>query len=204
MNSHIIDLKSLEFAYRQGIFPMSDIETPMSEDSRIVCEIDWFQPYDRALFPIEGLHVSRSLAKFMRSNPFEIRFDTAFEQVIRKCRRPSGNWIDETIVQTYLKAFENGWGHCSECWENGELVGGVYGLAIGAVFCAESMFHRSTNASKVALFHLINECKSQGFTVFDAQIMNSHLASLGAYEITQQKYLHLIKTEMNKPTRWGL
>ena len=204
MEFPIIPLESLAYGYRQGIFPMSDIPGLMDEDSRQIGRIEWYRPHDRALFPIEGMRVSKSLAKFMRAEPYEIRFDTEFEAVIRKCRRPYDNWIDETIVQTYLAAYKAGWGHCAECWEDGNLIGGVYGVAVGAVFCAESMFHRKTNGSKIALYHLIERCRLQGFTTFDVQIMNPHLESLGAYEMTQDEYLALIKTEMLKTTLWGL
>jgi len=204
MDFPIIPLDSLLYGYRQGLFPMSDIPGKMKEDSRQIGKVEWFRPYERALFPLEGMHVSKSLAKFMRDEPYEIRFDMEFENVVRKCRRPTGNWIDETIVQTYLTAHRAGWGHCCECWEGEELVGGVYGVAIGAVFCAESMFHRRTNASKIALFHLIERCRMQGFTLFDVQIMTPHLASLGAFEMTQDEYLLKIKTEMKRTTLWGL
>src|SRR4051812_18190937 len=127
----------IRYAYEQGAFPMT------MEDGRI----DWFQPWRRALFPIEGVHVSRSLAKIIRRGGFEIRFDTAFEQVMRCCLRPDDNWISEEFIRVYTQIHHEGWAHCGECWIDGELAGGVYGLAVGTCFCAESMFHRATNAS---------------------------------------------------------
>ena len=135
----------VRYAYEQGVFPMADDEG----------HIDWYQPYRRALLPMEGIHVSRSLAKTIRKGTFEIRFDTAFEQVMRSCLRPKENWISEDIIRVYTQIHREGWAHCGECWMEGELVGGVYGVALGACFCAESMFHRATDASKVALWAMV-------------------------------------------------
>ena len=178
----------LRYGYEQGAFPMT------VEDG----EIEWFQPRRRALFPIEGIHVSHSLARTIRKQTFEIRFDTAFEQVMLNCFRPDGNWLSEHFVRAYGEAHRQGWAHSGECWQDGELVGGVYGLALGSCFCAESMFHRRTNASKVALWAMVNRCREQGFTIFDAQIMNPHLKSLGAHEVSHAQYMRMLREALRR------
>jgi leucyl/phenylalanyl-tRNA--protein transferase len=183
----------IDYAYREGAFPMT-----MEDGS-----IGWFQPRLRALFPITGIRVSRSLAKTIKQGRFEIRFDTDFECVMRGCLRPDDNWISETFIQVYTQIHREGWAHCSECWLDGRLVGGVYGIALGSCFCAESMFHRETDASKVALWALIEKCRELGFTVFDAQIMNPHLASLGAYEVRHREYIRLLNDALQRGTPWS-
>jgi leucyl/phenylalanyl-tRNA--protein transferase len=183
----------IRYAYEQGAFPMT------MEDGHI----DWFQPWRRALFPIEGVHVSRSLAKVIRQQVFEVRFDTAFQEVMTKCLRDEDNWISDEFIRVYTQIHHEGWGHCSECWLQGELVGGVYGIAIGSVFFAESMFHRATNASKVALWAMVNKCRELGFTLFDAQIMNPHLASMGAFEVPHREYMKRLERALRKTTPWS-
>jgi leucyl/phenylalanyl-tRNA--protein transferase len=183
----------IQYAYREGAFPMT------MEDG----EVEWFQPYHRALFPIDGVHVSHSLAKTIRKQTFEIRFDTSFEDVMRSCLRPEDNWISEEFIRCYTQVHREGWAHCGECWKDGELVGGVYGVAIGTCFCAESMFHKETNASKVALWAMVEKCRELGFTIFDAQIMNPHLRSLGAYEIPHEEYMKLLKMALAGATDWS-
>ncbi len=182
----------IRYAYSEGVFPMT-----MDDGS-----VEWFQPHRRALFPIEGIHVSRSLRKVIDRNEFEIRFDTSFEQVMRGCLRPEGNWISEEFIRVYTLVHHDGWGHCAECWRDGELVGGVYGITLGSCFCAESMFHRATNASKVALWALVEKCRELGFTIFDAQIMNPHLNSLGAYEIAGSEYMGMLSEALKHEPVW--
>ena len=186
----------IAYAYTQGAFPMT-----MDEETN---EIGWFQPERRCLLPISGMHVSRSLQRVIDRSVFEVRFDTAFEAVMRSCRRPVDNWISEDIIRVYTQIHYEGWGHSVECWQDGELVGGSYGVAIGGLFCAESMFHRKTNASKVALWALINQCRELGFTVFDAQYLTSHLQSLGAFEITHAQYMLRLRRAIATETPWGL
>ena len=181
--------------YRQGWFPMV-----VNEETD---ETGWFQPKKRCLFPMEGIHVSKSLQKTIRHNRFEVRIDTAFKQVIESCRRPEGNWINDDFIRVYTKIHEQGWGHCAECWVNENLVGGVYGIAIRGVFFAESMFHRETDASKVALHALISACRAKGFSIFDAQIMNPHLGSLGAYEVPNREYQRLLSLALQVQTSWS-
>lgn len=166
-------------------------------------ETHWLRPNQRCLFPIEGIRVSSSLKKTIRQGKFEIRYDTEFEQVMRNCRRPEGNWINEDFIRAYTQIYKQGWGHCSECWIDENLVGGVYGIAIGGVFFAESMFHRETDASKVALWALVETCREKGFVLFDAQIMNPHLLSLGAYEIPDEGYMRLLEGALTVETPWS-
>jgi leucyl/phenylalanyl-tRNA--protein transferase len=138
----------IRYAYEQGVFPMT------MEDG----EVEWFQPYKRALFPISGIHVSRSLAKVIRRGMFAVTFNTDFRGVMRACLRHKENWISEEFIRAYGEIHDQGWGHCVECRSEGRLVGGAYGIVVGSCFSAESMFHRETNASKVALWALVERC----------------------------------------------
>ncbi|HVL40033.1 MAG TPA: leucyl/phenylalanyl-tRNA--protein transferase [Fimbriimonadaceae bacterium] len=183
----------IRYAYERGAFPMT------TEDNRV----DWFQPRNRALFSMEGMDISRSLRRIIRKGVFEIRFDTCFEDIMRGCLRPDDNWISEDFIRVYTQIHHEGWAHCAEAWHDGELVGGVYGLAVGSCFCAESMFHRHSNASKVALWALIEKCRELGFTLFDAQIMNPHLRSLGAVEVTHAQYMRLLEDALTRSTPWS-
>lgn len=179
--------------YCQGYFPMTE------EDG----SVGWFASFERCLFPMTGIRVSRSLARRIRQGEYRVTFDTAFESVIRGCMRPTDNWISERFVEVYTEVHRQGWGHSCECWAGDELVGGVYGVALGSCFCAESMFHRQTDASKVALWALVQECARRGFTIFDAQIMNPHLKSLGAFEMPAQEYDALLLKALRDPLKWG-
>jgi len=192
MDNHELTPWLIRYAYEEGAFPMA------MDDG----EVEWFQPRRRALFPIKGIHVSRSLRKVIDRDEFEIRFDTSFEEVMRSCLRPDGNWISEDFIRVYTLIHHEGWGHCAECWFEGELVGGIYGIALGSCFCAESMFHRKTNASKVALWALVEKCRESGFTIFDAQIMNPHLKSLGAFEVPHLEYIAMLHKSLATPTKW--
>jgi leucyl/phenylalanyl-tRNA--protein transferase len=184
----------VRYGYERGAFPMAD------EDG----EVGWYRPRRRCLFPIEGIHVSRSLQRTINRGHFEVRFDTSFEAVMRSCLRPEGNWISEEFFRVYTEIHRQGWGHCAEVWEGGELVGGTYGIALGSCFCAESMFHRKTDASKVALAAMVDRCRELGFTIFDAQIMNPHLKSLGAYEVTERAYERMLGDALDKTTTWSV
>lgn len=179
--------------YSQGYFPMTVYGN----------EVEWLAPRERALFPIEGIHVSKSLKKTLRRGEFQVTFDTAFEEVVRDCMRPGDNWISEDFVRVYSEIHRLGWGHSCEVWKDGSLIGGVYGIAMGSCFCAESMFHRATDASKVALHCMVNRCRELGFSVFDAQIMNPHLQSLGAYEVPHEEYLVLLRRALKQSTEWS-
>ncbi|MEQ1934855.1 MAG: leucyl/phenylalanyl-tRNA--protein transferase [Fimbriimonadaceae bacterium] len=183
----------LRLAYSQGIFPMG-LERG---------EIGWFRSDPRAIFKVGDFHVSRSLRKRIATCGWRISFDENFEAVMRGCLRPEDNWITEELIQVYSQAHKEGWAHSCEVWSEGELIGGVYGLAIGSCFCAESMFHRRTDASKVGLWALVTRCCVLGFTLFDAQVMNPHLASLGAEEIALTEYLDQLREAMTQTTDWS-
>jgi leucyl/phenylalanyl-tRNA--protein transferase len=170
----------VELAYRHGIFPMAD------EGSG---EILWFRPDPRAIIPLDGFHISRSLARTLRRGIFEVRVDTDFEGVMRGCAdRPEGTWISERFVEVYGALHRAGKAHSVEAWRDGRLVGGAYGLALGGAFMAESMFHRETDASKVALTALVARLQERGFTLLDVQYVTPHLESLGAVDITRREY----------------
>jgi len=172
--------EGIELAYRHGIFPMADERSG---------EVLWFRPDPRAVIPLDGFHVSRSLARTLRRGRFEVRVDTAFTTVMRGCAdRPEGSWISERFVEVYGALHRAGKAHSVEAWRDGRLVGGVYGLALGGAFMAESMFHRETDASKVALAALVGRLRERGFTVLDVQYLTPHLESLGAVEITRREY----------------
>jgi leucyl/phenylalanyl-tRNA---protein transferase len=172
--------EGVELAYRHGIFPMADERT---------AEILWFRPDPRAVIPLDGFHVSRSLARTLRRAVFEVRVDTDFEGVMRGCAdRPEGTWISERFVEVYGALHRAGKAHSVEAWRGGRLAGGVYGLALGGAFMAESMFHRETDASKVALAALTSRLRERGFILLDVQYVTPHLESLGAIEITRREY----------------
>jgi len=171
-------------AYALGVFPMAE----SAEDE----EIFWVEPRERAIFPLESFAVSRSLAKAIRQDRFEIRVDTDFDATIEGCAAPAASrentWINGQIRSLYAALFDMGSVHTVECWREGRLVGGLYGVALGAAFFGESMFHIERDASKVALAHLVARLRFGGFRLLDTQFMTEHLASLGAIEIPREEY----------------
>jgi leucyl/phenylalanyl-tRNA--protein transferase len=169
-------------AYRTGLFPM-----PL--DGR---RIAWFSPDPRAIVPLDGLHVSHSLSKSLRR--FDVRFDTRFREVMVRCADPSraGGWITSEFVDAYAALHELGWAHSVETYHDDELVGGLYGVRIHGFFAGESMFHAVTDASKVALVHLVRRLVDTGATLLDVQWTTPHLASLGAVDIARTDYLRLL------------
>lgn len=166
-------------------------------------EIQLYQSDPRAIFPLDGFHVSRSLARRIKRGEYRVTFDQDFEHVIRGCLRPFDNWLNEEIIQAFLMAHRLGWAHSAECWREGILVGGVYGIAVGGCFSAESMFHRATDASKVALHAMIARCGDLGFALFDAQVMNEHLRSLGAIEIDAAEFSKMQQSAHRVMTPWS-
>ena len=181
----------VELAYRHGIFPMADERT---------AEILWFRPDPRAVIPLDGFHVSHSLARTLRRAVFEVRVDTDFEGVMRGCAdRPEGTWISERFVEVYGALHRAGKAHSVEAWREGRLAGGVYGLALGGAFMAESMFHRETDASKVALAALTSRLRERGFILLDVQYVTPHLESLGAIEITRREYERRLERALALP-----
>jgi leucyl/phenylalanyl-tRNA--protein transferase len=180
-------------AYRRGLFPMPSGSPgdPMY----------WFCPVWRGVVPLDGLRVSRSLRRSCRD--FEIRVDTAFEEVVAACadpRRPSG-WIDADIATAYLRLHRLGWAHSVEAWRDGRLAGGLYGVAIGGLFAGESMFHRVRDASKVALVGLVDGVRDDGAAdrLLDVQWLTPHLATLGAVELPRATYLERLDRALRVP-----
>lgn len=160
--------------------------------------IQWFSPDPRAIIPLEGLNVSRSLRQACRK--YEVRVNTAFGEVIRGCAdRPEGTWISEEIVIAYTRLHRLGLAHSVESWRAGELAGGLYGVAIGGAFFGESMFYRSRDASKVALAALVERLTGRGFTLLDTQFLTEHLERLGAVEIPRSEYLRELKRALAVP-----
>ncbi|MCX7029775.1 MAG: leucyl/phenylalanyl-tRNA--protein transferase [Spirochaetes bacterium] len=172
-------------AYRAGIFPWSD------------GPITWWSPDPRAVIPLDGLHVSHSLARTIRRGAFRVTFDTAFPGVIEGCAaaRPGREetWISPAFVEAYTRLHALGWVHSVECWQGDRLAGGLYGVAIGAWFGGESMFSAERDASKVAIAALVARLRECGFVLFDAQVMNPHLASLGAVDIPRGEYRAMLR-----------
>ena len=171
-------------AYQAGIFPMSEDAT---DD-----DIFWVSPEQRGILPLDGLIVSTSLRKAIRKSPFTVRVDTDFPAIIHGCATVGedrdSTWINRTIRQVYGELFARGVAHTVEVWDGPDLVGGLYGLAIGGAFFGESMFHRATNASKMALAHLVARLNAGGFVLLDTQFVTPHLASLGGVEIPRAAY----------------
>ena len=170
----------LLYAYSVGVFPMS---YGGPDD-----ELFWVDPQMRGVFPLDRFHISRSLAREIRKERYDIRINTAFSAVVQGCAERDETWINDEIFDLYLALFEGGFAHSLEVWEGEELVGGVYGVSLGAAFFGESMFSRRTNASKIALAYLVDRLRAGGFTLFDTQFITPHLASLGAEEITRDEY----------------
>ena len=167
-------------AYAMGIFPMSD-----GREDR---DIHWIDPRLRGVLPLDGFHLSRSLAKRLRSGQFRVTVDSAFADVVAACADRPETWISTRIQNLYLQLFHLGHAHSIEVWEGPDLVGGVYGVTLGAAFFGESMFSRRTDASKVALAHTVSRLKAGGFRLFDTQFLTPHLASLGGREIPRAEY----------------
>ena len=171
-------------AYTAGIFPMAE----SADDPALY----WIEPEERGVIPLKGFHVSRSLRKAVRQQPFEIRVDTAFEAVISACAEKTDTrdvtWINHRILKLYTQLHKMGCCHSVESWQDGKLVGGLYGVRIGGAFFGESMFSRATNASKIALVHLVARLNFGCFTLLDAQFLNSHIAQFGTYTIKKLEY----------------
>jgi leucyl/phenylalanyl-tRNA--protein transferase len=182
--------KILLQAYTVGIFPMAEA----AEDNALY----WVEPDERGIIPVRGLRISQSLRKQVRRQPFEIRIDSAFSEVIEACAAKTENrkstWINGRICELYNQLHKMGHCHSVECWRDGKLVGGLYGVKIGAAFFGESMFSRATDASKVALVHLVARLNAGGFQLLDAQFMNPHLKTLGAIVVSKADYKEMLPT----------
>ena len=184
-------------AYSIGIFPMAETADDPS--------IHWIEPKRRGIIPLDGLHVSRSLAKLIRSDRFQVAIDTDFQSVIEACATTHGStWINLPIRSLFSELFEKGHVHSVEVYEKNQLVGGLYGLALGGAFFGESMFHTVTDASKVALVHLVARLNAGGFCLLDTQFLTPHLATLGAIEIDRLEYKSLLANALSVTAEFPL
>lgn len=184
-----IDPDLLLKAYSIGVFPMSD--------SRDAPETYWVEPRDRAILPLDGFKLSRSLAKRLRSNTFQVTADMAFGEVVRRCAERPETWINGEIEQSYNRLHTLGYAHSIECWRDGRLAGGLYGVSLGAAFFGESMFSAARDASKVALAWLVARLKAGNYRLLDCQFMTPHLASLGAIEVSQKDYVSSLSSAVS-------
>ncbi|MCF6327901.1 MAG: leucyl/phenylalanyl-tRNA--protein transferase [Devosiaceae bacterium] len=193
--SHKPDPFEMEFtpelvvrAYQAGIFPMSESASDP--------DVFWVSPERRGIMPLDGFKTSKSLRKTLKNHPYTIKTDTDFDQIIHACANygtdRESTWINPTIVDVYGKLFDSKICHTVEIWDGNELVGGLYGLAIGAAFFGESMFHRKTNTSKIALAHLVKRLQVGQFLLLDTQFISPHLKTLGAIEIPRSEYEKLL------------
>ncbi len=188
-----LSVKRLIAAYQQGIFPWYSEGQPMT----------WFSPDPRAILYPDGIKISRSLEKTLKHDQFQITFDRAFNEVIHACAEPrqdeTGTWITTEMIAAYCRLHEQSIAHSVEVWSKGQLVGGLYGLAMGKVFFGESMFTKMPNASKVALVHCAKQLQTWHFLFIDCQLPNPHLLSMGALCIPRQKYLQLLQKALQSP-----
>ena len=170
-------------------------------------DVYWVQPKERGIIPLVDFHIPKSLRKALRRSAFTVRIDTAFEEVISGCAESSSDredtWINQKIVELFYDLFEAGLAHSVEVWDDDELVGGLYGLAMGAVFFGESMFTRRDNASKIALCYLVALMKTGGYLLLDTQFITEHLKQFGAIEISHDDYMQQLDAALKKMARFG-
>jgi leucyl/phenylalanyl-tRNA--protein transferase len=186
-------------AYAQGVFPMAERRDDPS--------LFWVSPDMRGIIPLDRFHVSKRLARTVRSDRFTVTTDAAFLEVMRGCAAPAEGreqtWMNREIFRLYTGLHELGHAHSIECWLEGRLVGGLYGVNLGGAFFGESMFSRERDASKVALVHLVAHMKRQGFQLLDAQFLTQHLKTFGAVEIPRSAYLKLLDSALDREAYWS-
>ncbi len=181
-------------AYAAGIFPMSDgADHP---------NIFWVDPQCRGVFPLDGFHISRSLRRRLRKGGFEVHVNRDFMGTVDACADRPETWINEEIYSTYLALYAQGYAHSVEVWMDGELAGGVFGVALGAAFFGESMFSRRTDGSKIALSYLVDRLRTGGFQLFDTQFTTDHLKSLGAQDVPRSEYRRQLKSAVTAPANF--
>lgn len=187
-------------AYRRGIFPWPVVDAGLEI-------LAWFSPDPRAVLELDDLHVSRRLQRRIRSGQFRVTFDQAFADVVAGCAAPrnreTGTWITPRLAAAYGKLHELGWTHSVEVWEQEELVGGLYGIALGGFFAGESMFHRQRDASKVALAALVERLRQRGFAMFDVQQASPHLRRMGARQIPRAAFLQRLSDALDLPVSFA-
>ena len=183
-------------AYRHGIFPWPHPES----------EFVWFSPNPRAILPLDGIRISRRLGRTIRSGRFQVTVDAAFDVVMSECsmERPEGTWITDALRAGYGELHRLGWAHSFEVWDrDGSLVGGLYGVSIGTMFGAESMFHRVPDASKVAMVSLVQHARAIGIELIDVQVLTAHTERMGAVEIPRDDYLSRVNAAVRRGARWA-
>ena len=183
-----LSAETLLRGYAMGIFPMAE--------SRDDGTIHWVDPRQRGILPLDGLHISRSLARHIRRTDAAVRIDTAFDAVVTACAERQETWISHSIQTLYRALHAAGFAHSIEVWQDGILTGGVYGVTLGAAFFGESMFSHRDNASKLALAYTVHRLRAGGFTLFDTQFLTPHLASLGGVEIPRAAYHRLLQSAL--------
>lgn len=185
-----LEPETLLCAYQQGIFPWFDEDTP----------ILWWSPDPRAILEFDNLYISKRLARTLRTNKFQVTFDQDFDAVVKGCtyRPEEGTWITPEVAKAYGEFHRRGYAHSVEVWQQGVLVGGLYGVAIGGLFAGESMFSTVSDASKIALVALVSRLKQKGYQLFDLQIINEHTSMMGASEISRDDYLARVKSAIKK------
>ena len=182
----MIDPELLLNAYEQGIFPMGMPEGDLA----------WFSPDPRGVLPLDGFHLPHGLERALKKSRFEVRCNTVFEAVMQVCAEREDTWIDAEILASYVELHRLGFAHSVETWREGRLVGGLYGVALGGAFFGESMFHRETDASKVALHAPVERLRERRFALLDVQWVTPHLATFGAVEIPRREYLKRLKATL--------
>lgn len=189
-----LSIERLVLAYRSGIFPWS------------ADPITWWSPDPRGILELDELHISRSLAKVLRQEHFRVTRNQAFREVMRECAAPRPDrektWIAPKFLEAYGRLHDVGHAHSVECWQNDVLVGGVYGVQVGGLFAGESMFHTVSNASKVALVHLVNHLAERGFRLFDIQMVSPHTESLGARRIGREEFLRRLREAVRQKSKF--
>ena len=181
-------------AYAMGVFPMGE--------SRYDSRLHWIDPESRGVLPLDSLSLARSLARKLRREVFDVRIDSAFDAVMRACAEPGpgrwSTWINDEILALYGEVHRMGRAHSVECWRQGDLVGGLYGISLGAAFFGESMFSHQADASKVALAHLVARLRAGGYRLLDVQFVTPHLARLGAVEVSREAYLQALARALDE------
>jgi leucyl/phenylalanyl-tRNA--protein transferase len=181
-------------AYRGGYFPMPDPDTS---------EILWYNPDPRAIIPLDRFHISKSLRRTARKGHFRVTFDQDFACVVTGCATREPTWISDAIRRAYIRLFEKGVGHSVEVWDRqGALVGGLYGISQAGVFNAESMFSKATDASKIAMWALVNRLRRCGVLLLEVQFMTEHLSSMGAIEVNKSEYLLMLEHALRQPVQF--
>ena len=181
-------------AYRMGAFPMAQ--------SAQADRVQWYRPHRRGIIPLTCFHLPGTLARRIRRRPFRVSSDEAFEAVLDGCADRATTWINDAIRRAYLHLHRLGVAHSVECWQGERLVGGLYGVAVGSIFCGESMFHAERDASKVALVHLVRQLRRGGFTCLDTQYYNDHLAQFGCHEISAAEYDRRLSSALRTHVTW--